>query len=295
MQWIESLPLSNDWLYFYCFLIGLLVGSFLNVVIARLPQMLYHQWEQQCHAYLIEHHHPSPFTPRTCPVHLCFPRSFCPHCKHTLSWMENIPIISFLLQRGRCKICRHPVSWQYPLVELLSGSLAALTAWQFGFSIALLGALIYTWALISLSMIDLKCQILPDDITFPLLWLGLIFNLFETYTSLPDALLGAIGGYLFLWSVYWLFKVCTKKEGMGYGDFKLLALLGAWGGWQMLPLIVLLASCTGAVVGLLLIRAKTLKYSHPLPFGPYLASAGWITFLWGNHIPLAYLPLIAVP
>lgn len=270
-----------------CGLLGLLVGSFLNVVIHRLPKMLERGWRMQC-AELS-----GATNKEEAPYNLSTPRSACPHCDHKIGAMENIPVISYLFLRGKCKGCHAPISPRYPIVETLSGLLSAYAAWHFGFGMAGVAAILFIWALIALTWIDFDTQLLPDDITLPLLWLGLLFNLGETFVSLPDAVSGAIGGYLLLWGVYWLFKLTTGKEGMGYGDFKLLASIGAWLGWQMLPLVILLSSVVGAAVGITLIVAVKHGRDIPIPFGPYLAGGGLIALFWGDSITRMYLHFIA--
>lgn len=265
------------------FLLGLLVGSFLNVVIHRLPLMMKAEWQQQCHEYI------GSAAPDTPPVTLSKPRSRCPHCGHLISALENIPLISYLFLKGRCSDCHAPISLRYPAIELLTAILSAIVAWHFGFSWASLGALLLTWALISLTFIDIDEQLLPDSLTLPLIWLGLFFNLFHLFASLQDAVIGAIAGYLALWLVFHLFRLVTGKEGMGFGDFKLLAVLGAWLGWQFLPVIILLSSLVGAVVGLSLIVLKLHQRANPIPFGPYLAVAGWLALVWGERLNNAYL------
>ena len=222
------------------------------------------------------------------------PRSACPHCGHPISALENVPIISYLLLRGRCKGCGAAISMRYPAVELLSGLLSAYAAWHFGFGAAALGALLFVWALVALTFIDFDTQLLPDSITLPLLWLGLLLNLFSTYTSLSSAVVGAMAGYLILWSVYWVFKLVTGKDGMGYGDFKLLAAIGAWLGWQILPLVILLSSLVGAITGIILIVAARHGRSVPIPFGPYLAGGGLIALFWGQALTHGYLHLLAM-
>jgi leader peptidase (prepilin peptidase)/N-methyltransferase len=267
-----------------CTLLGLVVGSFLNVVIYRLPQMMEREWRAQC-AELAGTPAPAPE-----PVlNLVVPRSFCPACKHTLSAVENIPVLSYLVLRGRCAHCRTPVSLRYPLVEAMAGILSALVAWKFGFSLAAAGALIFVWALLVLAFIDLDTQLLPDSITLPLLWAGLLFNALGAFTSLKLAVMGAAAGYLFLWAVYWAFKLATGKEGIGYGDFKLLAAIGAWLGWPQLPFVILIGSLAGAIVGLgLMVFAKHGR-SSPIPFGPYLAGGGLVGLFWGKAIVHAYI------
>ncbi|UJJ32444.1 prepilin peptidase [Halopseudomonas maritima] len=266
-------------------LLGLVIGSFLNVVILRVPRMLEIEWQQQAREILEpDREHAPPAT-----YNLILPHSHCPKCKTEIKAWQNIPVISYLLLRGRCGNCEEPISLRYPAIELLTAGLSMLVAWQMGFGLAAAGMLVLTWALICLSMIDADTQLLPDIIVLPLLWLGLILNSFGVYTDLNTALWGAVAGYLSLWSVYWLFKLITGKEGMGYGDFKLLAMLGAWGGWQVLPLTILLSSLVGAILGLIILKARGANNSTPLPFGPYLAIAGWIALIWGETITSHYL------
>lgn len=264
-------------------LFGLAFGSFLNVVIHRLPLMLQRDWAAQCAELRGEA--PAPAEP----LSLARPRSRCPQCGHGITALENIPVLSWVLLRGRCSACKAPISVRYPLVELMTGLLFAYAAWRFGFGLAGLAALGFTAALIALTGIDLDTQLLPDDITLPLLWAGLLVNLAGVFTDLKSAVIGAAAGYLVLWSVYWGFKLLTGKEGMGYGDFKLLAALGAWLGWKMLPLLVLLSSVVGAVVGLSLIIFTRHGRNVPIPFGPYLAIAGLLTLYWGKSLTQAYL------
>ena len=266
-------------------LLGLIIGSFLNVVILRVPRMLETEWQQQAREILEpDREHAPPAT-----YNLILPHSHCPKCKTEIKPWQNIPVISYLLLRGRCGNCKEPISLRYPAIELLTAGLSMLVAWQMGFGLATAGMLVLTWALVCLSMIDADTQLLPDIIVLPLLWLGLILNSFGVYTDLNTALWGAVAGYLSLWSVYWLFKLVTGKEGMGYGDFKLLAMLGAWGGWQVLPLTILLSSLVGAILGLIILKARGANNSTPLPFGPYLAIAGWIALIWGETITGHYL------
>jgi leader peptidase (prepilin peptidase) / N-methyltransferase len=264
-------------------LLGLMVGSFLNVVIHRLPIMMERDWAQQCAEFKGE------TPPAFEPLSLARPRSRCPRCGHSITALENIPVISWLLLRGRCKGCTAPISLRYPLIEAVTGLLFALAAWHFGFTAAGLGAVVLIAALLALTAIDFDTQLLPDDITLPLLWIGLALNAFNVYTDLKSAVIGAMAGYLSLWSVYWLFKLFTGKEGMGYGDFKLLAALGAWLGWQMLPLTILLSSLVGAVVGIALMAFARHGRNVPIPFGPYLAAAGAIALVWGKPLTRAYL------
>lgn len=289
---MELLAGSPGTLIGACLLLGLLVGSFLNVVIHRLPIMMQRDWTAQCEE--LAGREPSP-QPR---YNLITPRSACPRCGTQISAAQNIPVVSWLALRGRCRACGQPISARYPLVEALTGLLSAAVAWKFGWGLALACALGVTWVLIALTFIDLDTQLLPDSLTLPLLWAGLAASLAITPLpgqSLPvdtrTAVIGAIGGYLSLWSVYWLFKLVSGKEGMGYGDFKLLAALGAWLGWQMLLPIVLMSALVGAVVGIVLIARFGRDRQLPMAFGPYLAAAGWIVMMFGPEIVGRYLGL----
>ncbi len=269
-------------------LLGLCVGSFLNVVIHRLPKMMERDWRAQCAEI---NGTPEKSDDQTT-LSLATPRSRCPACGHQIRAYENIPLLSyFLVLRGKCSGCGASISLRYPLVEALTGLLSAYAIWHFGDNLAALGALFLIWGLVALSFIDLDTQLLPDSITLPLLWLGLLFNLWGVYTDLTTAVIGAMAGYLVLWSIYWLFKLLTGKEGMGYGDFKLLAALGAWLGWQMLPAVVLLSSVVGAAVGIALIVFARHGRNIPIPFGPYLACAGIIVLFWGKSLTSTYLGL----
>lgn len=268
-------------------ILGLLVGSFLNVVIHRLPRMMEREWNEQCAE--LNGKTPEP-VPR---YNLLVPRSACPHCGHAISAAENIPVLSYLFLRGKCKGCGAAISPRYPIVEAISGILSAYAAWHFGFGLAGIAAIAFIWAMIALTFIDFDTQLLPDDITLPLLWLGLLLNLNGAYTSLPNAVIGATVGYLTLWGVYWLFKLTTGKEGMGFGDFKLLAAIGAWLGWTLLPLVILLSSLVGAVVGIALIVFTKHGRNNPIPFGPYLAGGGLIALFWGQTLTQNYLQLLA--
>jgi leader peptidase (prepilin peptidase)/N-methyltransferase len=262
---------------------GLLIGSFLNVVIHRLPKMM----QRESDNYVAqESGKPLPHTER---YNIVVPRSACPHCGHRITALENIPVVSYLFLRGKCIECKTPISVRYPIVELLTGALSALLVWRFGSGIAGLATLLFAYLLIAMTFIDVDTQLLPDDLTLPLLWCGLLINLNGTFVPLQEAVIGAVGGYLSLWSVYWLFKLTTGKEGMGYGDFKLLAALGAWLGWKMLPVIILLSSLVGAVVGIALIVFAKHGRDNPIPFGPYLAAAGMIALLYGKPMVQAYL------
>jgi leader peptidase (prepilin peptidase)/N-methyltransferase len=265
------------------FLIGLLVGSFLNVVIYRLPVMLQRGWRQDCLAFL--QLPPEPVGER---FNLLLPRSRCGICQTTIKSQHNIPVVSYLWLKGRCAYCGASISCRYPLIEAFSAITSAIVAWQLGWGLALPFALLLTWALIALCMIDFDAQLLPDAITLPVLWLGLGLSVLPVFVDSPSSILGALGGYLSLWSVYQLFKLATGKEGMGFGDFKLLALLGAWLGWQMLPLIIVVSSLVGSVVGIGLLLFKQHDAAKPIPFGPYLAAAGWLALLWGEDLNRLY-------
>ena len=266
--------------------IGLLVGSFLNVVIYRLPVMMEREWKSECKLIL------DPDGPDEEPAesfNLAFPNSHCPSCNAPIRAWQNIPVISYVLLRGQCANCKVSISARYPIIEAVTALMSAVIAWQLGASLEMLAALFFTWSLIALTMIDADHKLLPDQITLPLLWAGLLLNSFSLFVPLYDAVWGAIGGYLSLWSVYWLFKILTGKDGMGYGDFKLLAALGAWLGWQSLLVIILLSSLVGAIVGSIILLANKQGRNTAIPFGPYLAAAGWIAFLWGDQIIDAYL------
>ena len=270
-------------------ILGLLVGSFLNVVIYRLPVMMNNEWQQQCQALL----HPDPGNADKQPAaetfNLCKPLSRCPQCGHRITALENIPVLSYLFLKGKCSSCAEPISPRYALVELFSGILTAVVAWHYGFGWQAGAVMLLTWALIAMSFIDIDHQLLPDNITLPWLWIGLLISLVPVFVDTHTSIIGAAAGYLSLWSIFWLFKLLTGKEGMGYGDFKLLALLGAWMGWQLLPVIILLSSIVGAVVGIAMIVIRGRDRNIPIPFGPYLAAAGWIAMLWGHDITDAYL------
>lgn len=270
----------------FVFLLGLVVGSFLNVVVHRFPKMLERTWHQQCDEMAGKRpQHQEPYN-------LMAPRSRCPTCGHPISAIENIPLISFAVLKGKCAECGTPISWRYPLVEFATGVLSAVVAWHFGLTIAGAAALLLTWALIALTFIDYDHQLLPDDITLPFLWLGLIVNVKAIFVPLTAAVIGVVAAYLSLWLVFQVFKLVTGKEGMGYGDFKLFAVFGAWLGWQQLPLIILLSSFVGAIVGLTGILLFGRDRAHPIPFGPFLCAAGWIALLWGDTITRAYLQFV---
>jgi leader peptidase (prepilin peptidase)/N-methyltransferase len=264
--------------------VGLCVGSFLNVVIHRLPRMLERGWREQCAELAGQ-------APQSEPAYnLVVPRSACPSCGHRIGAHENVPIVSWLLLRGKCSACKASIPMRYPLVELAGGLLAAYAVWRFGLTWKGGAACVFLWMLTALTVIDFDTQLLPDDLTLPLLWAGLVANLFELFVPLRTAVIGAIAGYLALWLVYWIFKLVRGKEGMGYGDFKLLAALGAWLGWAMLPLIVLLASVVGALIGLALIVFRGRDHNVPLAFGPYLAIAGAIALFFGPMLVRTFLP-----
>lgn len=277
---------SLPWLYFsLVFLFSLMIGSFLNVVIHRLPIMLEREWQAEYLSYF----NPETQLQQEERYNLMVPRSACPHCGHAITAMENIPLLSWLWLKGRCRECQAPISARYPLVELLTALLSLVVAATFPPGWGLLAALLLTWVLVALTFIDLDKMLLPDQLTLPLLWGGLLFNLAGGFVPLADAVIGAMAGYLVLWSLYWAFKLLTGKEGMGYGDFKLLAALGAWLGWQTLPIVLLLSSLVGAIIGISLILLRNHHQNKPIPFGPYLAIAGWIALLWGDTITRWYL------
>ena len=267
--------------------IGLLVGSFLNVVIYRLPIMMQRNWRRECAEYL--QISSEAMQPEEEPFNLVFPLSRCPNCNTPIKPYQNIPVISYVLLKGKCATCSNPISLRYPIIEVFTAITSAIVAWHFGYTPQTVFALALTWSLIALSVIDIDHQLLPDSITLPVLWLGMCLSLFSLFTDTHSSIIGAISGYIALWLVYHLFKLATGKEGMGYGDFKLLALFGAWLGWQYLPAIILLSSLVGAVIGLTMIIVVKRDHTIPIPFGPYLAAAGWIALLWGNDINQLYL------
>jgi leader peptidase (prepilin peptidase)/N-methyltransferase len=282
---------QHTWFLLTClFSFGLMLGSFLNVVIYRLPLMMESRWRNDC-CELLEVEKEAR---NERPLSLATPNSHCPHCKADIKPWQNIPVISYLFLAGKCGNCGAGISIRYPLVELATAIMTLALASQYDASLALLGAMIFTWSLIALTMIDIDHQLLPDDITLPLMWLGIVFSLLGATVSLQDSVGGAILGYLSLWSVYWLFKLATGKEGMGYGDFKLLAALGAWLGWQSIPMIILLSSLVGAVCGIALMIATRRGKDIPIPFGPYLAMAGWIALMWGDSIMATYMGVAGI-
>ncbi|MEY3287850.1 MAG: hypothetical protein RLZZ419_92 [Pseudomonadota bacterium] len=267
-------------------LIGLMVGSFLNVVIYRLPVMMQQNWRKDCTEYL-----KIDATETDEAFNLSLPLSRCPNCKTPIKPYQNIPVISYLFLKGRCASCSQPISLRYPLIEAFTAITSAIVAWHFGYSPQMVFALVLTWSLIALSFIDIDHQLLPDNITLPVLWLGLFLSLFDFFTDTDASIIGTIAGYTSLWVVFHLFKLVTGKEGMGFGDFKLLALLGAWLGWQYLPIIILLSSLVGAIIGVSQIVFAKRDHTIPIPFGPYLAIAGWLALMWGKDINQLYLKM----
>jgi leader peptidase (prepilin peptidase)/N-methyltransferase len=283
----ESTPLA---FYATVLFLGLSFGSFLNVVAYRLPLMMERDWKLECHEFL-ELEAPK-FENKLLSLSLSAPASACPNCGHKIRFWENIPVISYIFLKAKCSSCATTISIQYPIVELLTGMASIVVAYTFGPSLQTVAGLIFTWVLIALTLIDLKKQLLPDDITLPLLWSGILISFYDLFTNLNDSVIGAIAGYLILWSVYQLFKLLTKKEGMGFGDFKLLAALGAWLGYSYLPQIILVSSVVGSVIGITMIVVGKNEQQQPIPFGPYLAVAGWIALLWGETINTTYLSFL---
>ncbi|WON74601.1 A24 family peptidase [Nitrosospira sp. Is2] len=286
MSLIEGLQSSEIFFVSFCTIFGLMVGSFLNVVIYRLPKMLERNWRRGCAEFRGELVEALP------PYNIVIPRSSCPHCGHRIGALENIPLASYAILRGRCSRCGVPISARYPVVELLTGFLSAFIAWHFGFGFAACAALVFTWAMITLAFIDMDTQLLPDVITSPLLWCGLLVNLSNGFTDIHSAVVGAIAGFLSLWLVYHGYRLIARKEGMGCGDFKLLAVIGAWFGWQMLPLVILFSSVTGVIVGLGLIMVTRHGYHTPIAFGPFLAGGAMVALFWGNEINHVYFSWI---
>jgi len=285
---LETLRAEPGLLLLGAGLLGLVVGSFLNVVIHRLPLMMMAEWRRDASQVLgVEHGADAAETPE--PVNLVTPRSHCPHCKSPITALQNIPILSWLWLRGRCAHCRARIPVRYPAVELVCGLLSVAVAWHFGATPQTLAGLILTWALLAAAIIDMQHQLLPDDIVLPILWLGLLANLFGLFASTRSALIGAMAGYMALWLIFQIFRLTTGKEGMGRGDFKLLALLGAWLGWQYLPAVVVIASAVGAVVGIAMMVGGRMTRNVPMPFGPFLAAAGWLALIWGPALNHAYL------
>ncbi|MGB5339846.1 MAG: A24 family peptidase [Gammaproteobacteria bacterium] len=286
MDVLHLLETSTPFLLLVATVLGLIVGSFLNVVIYRLPVIMQRNWSHQARE-LLELEAAEPVDTKA--FNLVTPASRCPACGHRISAIENIPVFSYLFLRGRCAACKTRIPVRYPLVEIATAVLSAITVWHFGYSVQALAALAFTWALISLFLIDFDTQLLPDSITLPLLWAGLLLSLFGVFVDPPASIIGGAAGYLSLWMVYHLFKLVTGKEGMGYGDFKLLGAIGAWLGWQLLPVVILLSSVVGAAIGIMLILFKGRDHQLPMPFGPFLAAAGWLALLWGNDIIQLYM------
>jgi len=271
------------------FVVGAVVGSFLNVVIYRLPVMMQREWRHDCLEFLEQ-----PADPTSEKFNLNTPRSRCGNCGHQITALENVPMISYLVLGGKCSDCKAGISLQYPLVELFTAIISVVVGWHFGVSLQAIAALFLSWCLIAASGIDIGHKLLPDSITLPLLWLGILLSLFDVFVSLEASVIGVIAGYMSLWTVFMLFKVVTGKEGMGYGDFKLLAMLGAWLGWKPLLVVILTSSLVGAVVGITMITLKKTERSTQIPFGPYLAAAGWITLIWGNELMHLYFSLFGL-
>ncbi len=283
--------------------LGLMVGSFLNVIVYRLPVMMQREWRSECLGFLVQSTAETDEKALNTavvdaqnkdaalykPFNLTLPLSRCPKCQSAIKPYQNIPVISYIFLRGKCAACKNPIPIRYPAIEALTGLCSAVVAWKIGFDVALPWALLLTWCLISLSFIDIDHQLLPDSMTLPMMWLGLILSLFGIFAGCDSSIIGAAAGYLSLWTVYQVFKLITGKEGMGYGDFKLLALLGAWFGWQYLPVIIMLSSLVGAVLGISMILFAKQDRAIPIPFGPYLAAAGWIALLWGSELNHLYL------
>jgi leader peptidase (prepilin peptidase)/N-methyltransferase len=286
MSFITLLQTNSVFFISLCTTIGLVAGSFLNVIIFRLPKMMEREWNKQCSELRGETTKPLPT------LNLIKPCSECPHCKHKITALESIPIISYLALRGRCSQCNTSISLRYPIMEALTGIMSGFIAWHFGYGFITVAALIFVWSMIALAFIDLDTQLLPDEVTLPLLWIGLLINLGNSFTDISSAVIGAASGYIFLWLIYWCFKIATGKEGMGYGDFKLLAVIGAWFGWKMLPLVILFSSLAAAVIGIVLIIVAKNKRDAPFPFGPYLVGSGLVALFWGDQLNRTYLDLL---
>ncbi|MEE9444802.1 MAG: A24 family peptidase [Cocleimonas sp.] len=283
MEVIALLKSNTTFFLIVVGLFSLLIGSFLNAAIYRIPIMLQREWRSECEQLLggedeAENKKPSE------PFNLFVPRSQCPHCGHMITSLENIPVLSYLFLRGKCSSCKTGISVQYPLIEIFTALLSVFVAWKIGFGWPVLAALLFTWVLILLSLIDAKTMLLPDNLTLPLMWAGIAVNYHTAFVDLQSSVLGAMFGYLSLWSLFHVFKLITGKEGMGYGDFKILAAIGAWGGWQILPFTVFVASFLGAFIGILWMLIQRQKESQPIPFGPWLALAGFIGFIWRDEV-----------
>jgi leader peptidase (prepilin peptidase)/N-methyltransferase len=296
MAFIYLLQNSPAFFISFCSIVGVMVGSFLNVVIYRLPKMLQREWQQQCAQLRGETAEVAAKVAAEAAesaeaYNIVTPRSACPHCGHQITVLENIPIASYVVLGGRCTQCRASISARYPAIELLTGLISGFIAWHYGYSVAAFAALAFVWPMIAVAFIDMDTQLLPDDITLPLLWGGLLINLGDVFTDIHSAVIGAVAGYLVLWLVYWCYKLMSGKEGMGRGDFKLLAVIGAWLGWQMLPLVILFSSMVGTMVGVgLIVTAKRGRHT-PIPFGPYLVGGGLVALFWGNPLNRAYFEL----
>ena len=263
---------------------SLLVGSFLNAAIYRIPIMLQHSWREECEELLGGEKEQSTLHEKHAKFNLFVPRSQCPHCGHTITAIENIPVISYLFLRGKCSSCKTGISIQYPIIEAFTALLSVFIAWKFGFGWQSLAALVFTWTMITLALIDAKTMLLPDNLTLPLMWLGIAVNYQSLFIDLHSSVLGAIVGYMSLWSLYHIFRLITGKEGMGYGDFKILAAIGAWAGWQILPFTIFVASMLGAVIGIFMMIIQGKKESQPIPFGPWLALSGFVGFIWKEEV-----------
>lgn len=287
-EFIQLLESNSFFFYSLVFVLSLMIGSFLNVVIYRFPKMLEQGWYYECREFLADELK-DPSSKEVTTLTLSTPNSTCPHCQHSIRVYENIPVISWLFLKGKCSQCKNSISARYPLIEISTALLSLVVAQHFGVTLITCFALILTWGLVALTMIDFDHMLLPDQIVLPLLWLGLIANLSNGFVPIEDAVIGAIAGYSSLFIIYWLFKLATGKEGMGFGDFKLFALFGAWIGWQLLLLLILMASVVGAIIGISLMLFKNHQKEQAIPFGPYLAIAGWITLLWGSNIWSWYL------
>ncbi len=290
MYFFELLQTSPTYLFITLAVFGLLIGSFLNVVIHRLPVMMEREWKLDC----LQELQPDKVPEEMETYNLVKPDSTCPSCGHGIRAWENIPVISYLFLRGKCSSCKTGISARYPTIEIVSALLAVTAGLHFGATVQTALVCLFGWMLLTLTMIDYDTKLLPDSLTLPLLWIGLFANSFELFTSLQDAVYGAIAGYMFLWSIFWLFKLVTGKDGMGYGDFKLLAALGAWMGWQSMPVVILLSSIVGIVVFVVLMLFKRLQRTDPIPFGPYLAAAGFIAMIWGEQLLNAYLQTMGI-
>jgi leader peptidase (prepilin peptidase)/N-methyltransferase len=292
---LDIITVMQNQLWFYLLTVGLVslcIGSFLNVVIYRLPIMMQREWQTECRVLLADDLKPTKADNTETEFNLIKPNSTCPKCKTAIKPWQNIPVISWLLLKGRCASCSNPISVRYPIVEMLTAVLSLIVAYTFGVTEQALLYILITWVLVALTFIDIDHMLLPDQLTLPLVWLALIAAVMGITISPTDAIIGAACGYLSLWSVFWLFKLLTGKEGMGYGDFKLLAVFGALLGWQSLLTIVLLSSVVGAIIGIALLSIQGKDKATPIPFGPYLASAGWVTLLWGTQIQVFYFNLL---